>query len=102
MRSNDVAATPVAPSPTVTRTTSSATSVILSGTRGARSAGRPEPFTCSWWTGGRSGAAREPQRVPDAADGVQQPGLGGVDLAPQVGDVGLDDVGLAVEVVVPH
>src|SRR6266568_2351569 len=45
---------------------------------------------------------REPQDVADAADGVDQPWLDHVDLAAQVGDVGLDDAGLAVEVVAPH
>src|SRR4051794_39024010 len=50
----------------------------------------------------RSGTAREPQGVAHPADRVQQPRLGRVDLAAQVGDVGLHDVGLAVEVVVPH
>src|SRR5580692_12857830 len=40
----------------------------------------------------------KPQHVPDAAQGVDQPGLLGVDLAPQHGYVGLDDAGVAAEV----
>src|SRR3954463_13988742 len=105
----------------------SATRVIRSGIRGARRArgGRGSsaagPFSRSpslvaaasvGWTrsafvamamsSARSGTTREPQRVPPPADRVQQPRLGRVDLAAQVGDVRLDDVGLAVEVVVPH
>src|SRR4051794_6310984 len=117
---------PVAPSPTATRTTISATRVMRSGTRGARRArgGRGPsggPLSTTPWlvsvasVGGttsafvavvtasaRSGATRQPEGVAHPADGVQQPRVGGVDLAAQVGDVGLDDVGLAVEVVVPH
>src|SRR5260221_8031696 len=44
---------------------------------------------------------REPQHVADAAQRVQQVGLGGVDLAPQYRDVGLHDPGIPAEVVVP-
>ena len=45
---------------------------------------------------------RQPHHVAHAAQRVQQPRLAGVDLAAQIGDVGLDDVGVAAEVVVPH
>ncbi len=41
------------------------------------------------------------QHVAEAAHGPEQPGLGAVELAPQVADVRLDDVVLAVEVVLP-
>src|SRR5579875_1651138 len=46
-------------------------------------------------------ARREPEHVTDAAEGVQQVRLGGVDLAAQHGDVRLHDPGVAAEVVVP-
>src|SRR5687767_8120243 len=91
-----VAPAPVATRARATRTTSRATRVIRSGTREAR--GR----TTSSVALIRSGAARQPQGVAHPADGVQEARLGGVDLAAEVGDVGLDHVGLAVEVVVPH
>src|SRR3954452_1213070 len=118
---------PVAPSPTATSTTISATRVIRSGTRGARSgragvagplsmvpalatsstasaagAERSSAVVAMVTSSARSGSTREPQGVAHPTDRVQQPRVGGVDLAAQVGDVGLDDVGLAVEVVVPH
>src|SRR5947207_691627 len=44
---------------------------------------------------------RDPQDVADAADRVDQPGLAPDQLAPQVADVGLDDVAIAAEAVVP-
>src|SRR4051794_11617344 len=116
---------PVAPRPTATSSAMSATSVIRSGTRGARagraragggSAGEAGAADGAWCSAASpllsspalvavlttSGSARQAQGVAHPADGVQQPGLGGVDLAAQVGDVGLDDVRLPVEVVVPH
>src|SRR6266702_813169 len=45
--------------------------------------------------------SRQPQHVPHAAQGVDQPGLLGVYLAPQHGHVRLDDAGVTAEVVVP-
>src|SRR5687767_7415268 len=92
-----VAPAPVATRARATRTTSRATSVIRSGTRERRVGG---PTASSALTGSR--AARQPQGVAHPADRVQEARFGGVDLAPQVGDVGLHDVRLAVEVVVPH
>src|SRR4051794_16230893 len=50
---------------------------------------------------GRS-PARRLDDVAGAADGVDQLRLDGVDLLAQVADVELDDVGLALEVVLPH
>src|ERR1035437_8412429 len=44
---------------------------------------------------------REPEHVADPAEGVQQVRLGGVDLAPQHGDVRLHDAGITAAVVVP-
>ena len=46
--------------------------------------------------------AGDPEHVADAPQRVDQVGLHQVDLAAEVGDVGLDDVAVAVEVVVPH
>src|SRR5215831_9020524 len=43
----------------------------------------------------------KPQHVPDAAQRVDQPRLGAVDLAAEHGHVRLDDPGVAAEVVVP-
>src|SRR4051812_47667042 len=40
--------------------------------------------------------------VTHAAQRVDQARLGDVDLAPQIGDVGLDDAVVTAEVVVPH
>src|SRR6476659_8737538 len=45
---------------------------------------------------------RDPQAVPDAADRVDQRRLDAVELLAQVGDVRLDHVGVATEVVLPH
>src|SRR5215470_2741395 len=45
---------------------------------------------------------RDPHDVADAADRVDQPRLAVVELAPQIADVGLDDVAVPVEAVVPH
>src|SRR6478609_36853 len=42
-----------------------------------------------------------PENVTHTALGVDERGAVGIDLAPEVGDVGLDDAGLAAEVVVP-
>src|ERR1700685_2312956 len=44
---------------------------------------------------------REPEHVADSAERVQQVRLGGIDLAPQYGDVRLHDAGITAEVVVP-
>src|SRR6478752_9019200 len=49
--------------------------------------------------GGQLGGHAE--NVTHTALGVDERGPVGVDLAPEVGDVGLDDAGLAAEVVVP-
>src|SRR5579872_7303369 len=45
---------------------------------------------------------REPQHVPDTAQGVDQPRVPGVDLPAQHGHVRLNDPGVTAEVVVPH
>ena len=50
---------------------------------------------------GCGSGARAAQHVADAAHGVDQRLIARVDLAAQVGDVGLDDVAVAAEVVVP-
>ncbi len=50
----------------------------------------------------RAHQPRFTQDVADAAQRVEQPLLAGVDLAAQVGHVGLDDVDVAAEVVAPH
>src|ERR1700735_4572139 len=42
------------------------------------------------------------QRVADPPDGVDEGGTEGIDLASEIGDVDLDHIGVAVEVVVPH
>src|SRR5207237_9686853 len=47
-------------------------------------------------------SSREAQAVADAPYGLDQRGPGGVQLLSQVGDVGLEDVGVAAEVVLPH
>src|SRR5215467_9446356 len=44
----------------------------------------------------------QPEHVSDAAQGVDQPRPAAVHLASQHGHVGLDDPGVAAEVVVPH
>src|SRR4051794_5881541 len=43
-----------------------------------------------------------PEAVADQPDGVDQRRSEPVELLPEVADVGLDDVGVAVEVVLPH
>src|SRR5437762_4481926 len=45
---------------------------------------------------------RQPKAVPHAPDGLDQGRGVPFELLPQVADVGLDDVSLAAEVVVPH
>src|SRR5690349_20725892 len=80
-------AAPVSTSSAVTRASTAATSLTRSGVRSRKD------FTCS---------GLQAQDVPDAPDGVDQPRVGHVDLAPQVRDVGLDDAVVATEVVVPH
>src|SRR5262249_3446252 len=52
-------------------------------------------------SGGLAAGVVGAQGVAEAADGPQQPRLHVVDLASQVAQVRLDDVGLAVEVVLP-
>src|SRR6476659_6296327 len=92
-----------------TSTMSIATSLTRSGVRRARAAGAPTTVAA---LDGRAGAAsgvaalipspaRQPHGVADPAQGVDQPWLRGVDLLAQVGDVGLDHVRVAAEVVVP-
>src|SRR6185312_17362250 len=49
----------------------------------------------------RQKSARLTQNVADTSKRVQKPLLAGVDLAAKVGDVGLDDVDVATEVVAP-
>jgi hypothetical protein len=49
----------------------------------------------------RSSRRRDPQHVAHAADGVNQPWLTLVDLAPQIADTGLHHVALARRIVVP-
>src|SRR3954470_15535070 len=44
----------------------------------------------------------DPEPVPDAADRVDQGGLYPIELLAEVGDVRLDHVGVAAEVVLPH
>ena len=88
----------VAPQPAAASAVTSATSRIA--TRRARSDTWPQARRgdgervahCSRW---------QAQHVADSPHGVDERGLDRVDLAPQVGDVRLDDVRLAVEVVVP-
>src|SRR5436190_18921237 len=46
-------------------------------------------------------SGRRLEHITGAAHGVDHRRAAGVDLAPEVGDVELDDVGLAAEVVVP-
>src|SRR6516225_4588970 len=46
-------------------------------------------------------STRLPQHVSHSAQGVQQPLLPRVDLAPQIRHVGLDDIDVAAEVVAP-
>src|SRR5476649_2360813 len=97
----------------VSATSSSSTSRAISRTRSGSAAtrgatpeipGRRECCVLSegvtfawsgrlWW---------QPQDVTDAAFGLDESRLLHVDLASQVGDVGLDDAGLAAEVVVPY
>src|SRR4051812_12799038 len=48
------------------------------------------------------GLSGETQAVADAPDGVDHRRPGCVQLLAQVGDVGLEDVGVAAEVVLPH
>src|SRR5215831_21067902 len=58
---------------------------------------RPNPDDMSGLLRGR-----KPEHVPDAAQGVDQPWPAAVHLTAQHGHVGLDDPGVAAEVVVPH
>src|SRR5215469_18818977 len=86
-------------------TTSASTaeiSLVCSGTRPGSS------LTACQWEAGPVGAGadirlgrRQSQHVPDAAQRVDQPRLGAVDLAAEHGHVRLDDPGLTAEVVVP-
>src|SRR6202035_762455 len=45
---------------------------------------------------------RDPQDIADAPDGMDQPWLAVVNLAPEVTNVGLNDIAIAVEAVLPH
>src|SRR6201996_5209265 len=93
-------------------TTSASTAAISLVRKGARSESRlslaDRLGRAFWWLASTSTAMtgpalrrREPQHVPDASKGVDQPWLLGVDLAPEHRDVGLDDPGVTAEVVVP-
>src|SRR6478735_3863531 len=89
---------------------SMATSFTRSGVRRASSAGAPTILAArdgraepDWdGTAVTSSPAGQAHGVADAAQGVDQPWLGGVHPLAQVGDVGLDDVRVAAEIVVPH
>src|SRR6478735_2406199 len=50
----------------------------------------------------RKRSSRLTQDVPNTAQRVQQPLLAGVNLPPQIGNVGLHDVDVSTEVVAPH
>src|SRR5271165_1226562 len=50
----------------------------------------------------RMRSSRLAEDVTDAAKSVEKALLAGVDLAPQIRHVGLDDVDIATEVVAPH
>src|SRR6185369_11975042 len=105
----DVTAMPDASRPHATSTRVAATSATRRGTPRARNLAMPpilrqlpsyaavlptlRPVT--------ERSSRFAQDVPHAPQRVQQPLLPGVDLAAQVGDVGLDDVHVAAEVVAP-
>src|SRR5579862_6764170 len=67
-----------------------------SGAPGAFGGTAPEDIPSPFLRG------REAEHVPDPSQGVDEPGLLGVDLAAHHRDVGLDDAGVAPEVVVPH
>src|SRR5580700_1374198 len=49
-----------------------------------------------------SSRSRDAQAVPGAADRMDQRRTLHVDLLPQIADVGLDHIGVAAEVVLPH
>src|SRR5262245_23129375 len=68
---------------------------VLLPTARVRGCGSGEPF--AWFWLGRW----EPHDVAHATQGVQQVRLCRIDLAAQHRDVGLDDAGVAAEVVVP-
>src|SRR5215208_8410063 len=72
-----------------TRATAKATSATATATSRLRSEKRFTSPGC-------------PQHVADAADGVDEVRLDRVDLLAEVADVQLDDVGPALEVVLPH
>src|SRR6516165_11570756 len=86
-------------------TTSASTAEISLVFRGTRPG---SILTACQWAAGPVGAGadirlgrRQAQHVPDAAQRVDQPRLGAVDLAAEHGHVRLDDPGVTAEVVVP-
>src|SRR5215467_3290293 len=86
----------------VTSTSTAAISLALSGVLPGRTlTDRQRPRAQSRGAIGRSLRGRQPHDVANAAQGVQQVRLCRVDLAAQDGDIGLDDAGVAAEVVVP-
>src|SRR6266511_1394455 len=100
----------ISASVTVTSASTAAISLTRSGVRASsrpaadhgRAAAAATGFDPTRAISGRLLAVGEPQHVPDAADGVDQPRFDRVDLAAQVRHVRLDDAAVALEVVVPH
>src|SRR6478752_9289742 len=62
---------------------------------------RTRPPT-GWMPGASTGSGCRLEDIPETSHGVDHRLAAGVDLLAQVGDVKLDDVRLAAEVVVPH
>src|ERR1700712_5732601 len=96
---------PDPPSASVTSRTTVTTSLISSGL-GAHSRRSHTPGGRAFAMAVRGMAGTSvpsfAQHVADAAQRLEKAGLGRVDLAAQVGDIGLDHVRVSAEVVVPH
>src|SRR5215470_12230327 len=90
----------MAPSAIKTSASTAVISLIRSGTRPGSCRAfcqrRLDPGCGDMLGGG------QPEHVPDAAQGVDQPRPAAVHLAAQLGHIGLDDPSVAAEVVIPY
>src|SRR5487761_124389 len=87
---------------TATSASTAVISLIRSGTRPGTRRISCQRLLNPDWTDMSELRGRKPEHVPDPPQSVDQPRPAAVHLAAQHGHVGLDDPGVATEVVVPH